>query len=244
MQADAAGRGSRGAGLSRQAADQAAAVKAMEAELKGLHGSMAGAAQRAEAAQDAMVEATMALQAARAALEGLTAFGDGREGPGEASREQAARAHAGAGRHGASVAGGPAGAGSSAASGTDAAAAQGGGRAGGGGRWQQYDRAVAELAMQSSTEAGAGAGAGLQPGSFLGRLCNVARVSAPDAVVPVNAVLGELCNLATTMVVTDREAAYKVGRPVRKACVWLCGCVVVVVWGGGWEGALQVVGEW
>lgn len=83
-----------------------------------------------------------------------------------------------------------------------------------GGRWGAYDAALTTLRQQL-------------PGRFFGRLCNVAAVIEPSATVAVNAMLREVANLATCVVVTNRPTASHVIRHFTQHRIGTVTCKII-----------------
>ncbi|KAK9828821.1 hypothetical protein WJX72_002267 [[Myrmecia] bisecta] len=64
-------------------------------------------------------------------------------------------------------------------------------------------------------------------GTFYGRLQNLFRVASPNAVTAVNAVLTEMCNMATFLVVSDRDTANHTLSCFQQQRVGLATCKIV-----------------
>lgn len=87
------------------------------------------------------------------------------------------------------------------------------------GAWPSYDAAVQHLAVASARRQ--------LPGQFYGRLCNVVSVADASLQPAVNAALQERCNLASTLIVSDRATAAAVIEHFRQNKVGTVNCKIL-----------------
>lgn len=87
-------------------------------------------------------------------------------------------------------------------------------------KWMAYNAAVSHL-MQCSRQ-------GSLPGRFYGRLCNAVAVPDCNDVVAVNAVLQEVTNLSSMLIVADRQTANAVVDHFRTERIGMVTCKILI----------------